>query len=258
MRARTYNILVSMTILVFSICGWLSLQRIPSYSMFAYYSLIIAMVVSAGMVLRTSLSTAFMVYAEHKVKKNMPDTDEEEEDIPDQPVMEIAVMMSRTRDVAENFVKWMSTQEGRLFFEESDVILANIADAIDGDGIKRGFWLLFVGTPDAYRRMKDDLAGKATIIPYWPYDEDAFDYVIKEFEDEEEPEDMEDAEDILPDLTEEVNKDALSQLGTDEEPSDGNGLCERGWGDGDAHRKLCEDVSHGDSDGVLADAQGAE
>lgn len=163
LKARVYNILTSLTMLVVSLIGWISIQG-ERVSDLTKYAILAAVTVSGIMLIRTAFS-ALMLHLDEKRNLDVTATEEEDEPCPDK-LTEIAVATKRERFVVENYLDWISGPEGRRIIGDS-AILAKITDAYDGDGNEDGYWLCYIGTRRAYHQLKEELSN-ATVTDCWP------------------------------------------------------------------------------------------
>jgi hypothetical protein len=87
--------------------------------------------------------------------------------------MEFAIGCKRDASVRDKILGWLSTYEGRTSFD-GQARLANVADLVNEEGRKDGYWLLFVGTRRGYEIAVKEASEYATVLDFWPIAEDGW------------------------------------------------------------------------------------
>jgi len=157
MRSRTVNILTSVACLLAAIGCLMSMQAAN-----ATQPVIIAMWVA---VVCTTIMLVRTVVAAIALRKFNADTDA--------GLMEFAIGCERDASVRDKILGWLSTYEGRTSFD-GQARLANVADLVNEEGRKDGYWLLFVGTRRGYEIAVKEASEYATVLDFWPIAEDGW------------------------------------------------------------------------------------
>ena len=195
MRTRAFNILTGLTMVVLSVIGLLIMSKAPNTTPFGMWSIIVAVAVSAGMLVRTCFSS-LALWAEEKTLGGIHSisiTDDDE-------LMEFTVCVKKEKATAERFISLYRTVNGRKFCG-GKAILTGISVLADSDGVENAYGYNFVGTREAYEQFVSDLKENATILDYLPITDE----LVEGLEDNlmEEYSDITEDIELEPDLAEE-------------------------------------------------------
>ena len=165
MRMRALNILIAGICFAIAVLGLLAMYTVHAPGM-----AIVTMWIAAFCGLVMFVRVVIGAIASAKWQKEYEASDSE--------LMEFAVAVKSDPAVKEKILSWFRTYEGRTFFG-AQARLANVADLVDGEGRKDGYWLLMVGTRKGYETAVKETSEYATVLDFWPVPEEGWDAMFR-------------------------------------------------------------------------------
>lgn len=167
MRMRALNILIAGICFATAILGLLAMYTVHAPGM-----AIVTMWIAAfcGLVMFVRVIIGAIASAKWQKEYEVSESDSE--------LMEFAVAVKSDPAVKDRILSWFRTYEGRTFFGKQ-ARLANVADLVDGEGRKDGYWLLMVGTRQGYETAVKETSEYATVLDFWPVPEEGWDAMFR-------------------------------------------------------------------------------